>query len=697
MSLSAAPVKPCGCGCGGSGCGGSGTAAVNLAATAFARPRFFAGQLLTEDDLGALTAYVTAKNRLHNRYLFGAGVVCGLWVSCDPCGGGAVTVQPGYALDCCGNDLVLACPAPLDVNAMIRDLRAAQLGKDCGDPCADQGSTTDQGIKTTNPSAPRHYRLYARYGEQETDPVAPYATEEPCGQVACEPSRVREGVSFVLKCPPEHTPPPDDLWCRLQACLPSREIVCRVTRLDLYSRRMVAATGAAERRPVFRPEDADQLTKHRTELAEARKEAGQVRSATEQVRKLAAALARYELAEERAEYADMSAAHAELRDAAAALAGEDATAAHDPIDRPAVDALLGQAARLADPSTPLSDLELAMLAQGRPLNEPVLGRLISDAAAVQEWLLARLDSDPALADCELRSLVQAVPVTAATKQEASTLRSVGRTGSQLVELFARIVTDCVCAALNPPCAPCEDTDVLLACLEVADCEVVRICNACRDYVISGSALRYWLPTGLLHQAVEAWCCPAERRRPAKAETFELAFDDTGLGICESLPRVPWELLGLPDPGILLHEAAQRFCAGRATAADSQPATAVTQPSPGAPAGGGADATVQQVSALAQRVAELTEQVTNTEAKLGQTQADLSQAQASLTALASGSPAGPSPAPASPAPASPAPASPAPASRGRRGSGARRPAKSGQPAATPVPPESPESPEAGHGT
>jgi hypothetical protein len=75
------------------------------AATAFVRPRFFAGQLLTEDDLEALSGYVTAKSRLHNRHLFGAGVVCGLQVTCDPCGGGTVRVAPGYALDCCGNDI----------------------------------------------------------------------------------------------------------------------------------------------------------------------------------------------------------------------------------------------------------------------------------------------------------------------------------------------------------------------------------------------------------------------------------------------------------------------------------------------------------------------------------------------------------------------------------------------------------------
>ena len=49
------------------------------------RPRFFAGQLLTEQDLNRLQTYVIEKNRLHNRYLHGWGVVCGLEVGCEPC------------------------------------------------------------------------------------------------------------------------------------------------------------------------------------------------------------------------------------------------------------------------------------------------------------------------------------------------------------------------------------------------------------------------------------------------------------------------------------------------------------------------------------------------------------------------------------------------------------------------------------
>src|SRR6266481_3782678 len=65
------------------------------------RPRFFAGQLLTEQDLNRLDQYIIAKNRLRNRYLVGHGVVCGLEVRCHPCGN-LLTVTPGYAISSCG-------------------------------------------------------------------------------------------------------------------------------------------------------------------------------------------------------------------------------------------------------------------------------------------------------------------------------------------------------------------------------------------------------------------------------------------------------------------------------------------------------------------------------------------------------------------------------------------------------------------
>ncbi len=82
------------------------------------RPRFFAGQLLSEEDLRALDHYVIEKNKLHNRYLHGWGVVCGLEVLCHECKGW-VNIKQGYALDPCGNDIIVCKDYPFDVCAAI--------------------------------------------------------------------------------------------------------------------------------------------------------------------------------------------------------------------------------------------------------------------------------------------------------------------------------------------------------------------------------------------------------------------------------------------------------------------------------------------------------------------------------------------------------------------------------------------------
>jgi hypothetical protein len=205
------------CGCGGCSCGGTcnGSCGSTCLTETMVRPRFFAGQLLTKDDLQQLEDYVVAKNRLHNRYLFGSGVVCGFEVLCDPCGGNWITVQPGYGLDCCGNDLLLACKTRLDVNAMIRDLlRDERGGVDCGDPCTreTQAAEIAQGKQPI-----REYCLTVQYCEQQTDPIAPYATDAPCSPQACEPSRVREGLRFALRCPEQAKLPPD-LFSALGEC-----------------------------------------------------------------------------------------------------------------------------------------------------------------------------------------------------------------------------------------------------------------------------------------------------------------------------------------------------------------------------------------------------------------------------------------------------------------------------------------------
>src|SRR5438105_2926562 len=109
------------------------------------RPRFFAGQLLTDEDLNLLDHYIVEKGKLHNRYLQGWGVVCGLEVVCNPCN--AVTVRAGYALGPCGEDIVVCADQTVDVCALIKKCRDTErrrrecepfgAGVEGGDDCKD--------------------------------------------------------------------------------------------------------------------------------------------------------------------------------------------------------------------------------------------------------------------------------------------------------------------------------------------------------------------------------------------------------------------------------------------------------------------------------------------------------------------------------------------------------------------------------
>jgi hypothetical protein len=88
------------------------------------RPRFFPGQLLSDEDLNRLQRYITGKNKLHNRYLHGYGVACGLEVVCDPCKTTNVVVRTGYALSPCGDDIVLCGDQSVNVCDLIAKCRA---------------------------------------------------------------------------------------------------------------------------------------------------------------------------------------------------------------------------------------------------------------------------------------------------------------------------------------------------------------------------------------------------------------------------------------------------------------------------------------------------------------------------------------------------------------------------------------------
>jgi hypothetical protein len=68
------------------------------------RVRYFAGQLITAEDMAEEQHYFRERVRRHNRLIHGCGVVAGLEISIKH---KLVKVSPGMALDCTGNEVTL--------------------------------------------------------------------------------------------------------------------------------------------------------------------------------------------------------------------------------------------------------------------------------------------------------------------------------------------------------------------------------------------------------------------------------------------------------------------------------------------------------------------------------------------------------------------------------------------------------------
>jgi hypothetical protein len=615
----------CGCGGGGSksgGCGCGGGAPAKLCGCGdvgcttcrnqgFVRPKFFAGQLLTEEDLQKLVDYVVSKNRLHNQRLWGDGVVCGLEVTCEPCGGGWVTVKPGYALDCCGNDLLLGCPQKLDINAMVRDLkRSLRDGQDCGDPCApprQQPSSTGTyeviagGIRTYVDAAgnryhvdaagvpivkicpvcgaqnsaagpfctkcgtdlagiaptqivvseevsldtTRHYCLYLRYCENETDPVSPYATDEGCSYQACQSTRVSEGVSFELRC---------NECCKDQSNILDRICECigdvdSATQTDNYARvmssisvlespvadvEMVDASIAAKKflysvkvagtrlpsdtgqpsaigRKVAAEKEADKkgiAVLDRTVDLSPSDSADSFEAWLSELHTVDAHLASYYLVRPKANEAktkeelegSVELGAKELATMAAQLRRRTRNLSVPELARRNYEVAIEITIALANKAP--EQERLLQIQKGRLLGSEVVSKSTASMKAMREELLDRLDRSPRFGDCLLQRDVEAIRISE-TEEADKWL-----TARTLKDAWRRYLKDCTCVAINPPCVECNDMGVLLACIEVKDCEVIEICNLKRKFVLSPPALRYWLPQiNELGETVEKLCCP----------------------------------------------------------------------------------------------------------------------------------------------------------------------------------------------
>ena len=178
----------------------------------FERPNYFCGHLLTDTDLSTEQQYVIEKHKLYNRTLHGWGIVCGLRLTCgdDECCG-SIVIDEGYAIDDCGNDLVVCEPQRFDVVSLLKE-KGWIVGDLVYDPCA--------------PDDPKDECDYTQcfyvtvcYDEEPRDFTTPFVAGCRPTLTECEPTRIREGVRFdVLDKLPDENESLEELFKRLVSC-----------------------------------------------------------------------------------------------------------------------------------------------------------------------------------------------------------------------------------------------------------------------------------------------------------------------------------------------------------------------------------------------------------------------------------------------------------------------------------------------
>lgn len=215
------------------------------ALTCAQRPRFFCGQLLADHDLTAIVDWTGTKLRLQ-RFVAGWGVACGLDVRCDADNPQGVVVGQGYAVSCCGDDIVICHDEPLDLSAACRtedpcealeDIRAELEERrerervreeliEAAEEYADEESSgivealcrrlSDEEQDNDAVMEPVWVDVYLTYAEHEADLRATLAHSDCAEPTECEAARTKEGFTLTWRAggpldPSDHAV---DAWCR---------------------------------------------------------------------------------------------------------------------------------------------------------------------------------------------------------------------------------------------------------------------------------------------------------------------------------------------------------------------------------------------------------------------------------------------------------------------------------------------------
>jgi hypothetical protein len=154
----------------------------------FERPNYFCGHLLTDTDLTQEQRYFREKIRLYHRALNGHGIVCGLRLTCDHNCSGNVLIGRGYAIDNCGNDLILAQQASVDVVSRLVE-KGLIMQEPSPDPCKPEKIKSEHHFRQC-------FYVTISYQEEETAFATPLVTACQPMLSECEPTRISETVRF---------------------------------------------------------------------------------------------------------------------------------------------------------------------------------------------------------------------------------------------------------------------------------------------------------------------------------------------------------------------------------------------------------------------------------------------------------------------------------------------------------------------
>ncbi|OGW40559.1 MAG: hypothetical protein A2010_10325 [Nitrospirae bacterium GWD2_57_9] len=149
------------------------------------RVRFFPRQLLTANDLQQEQGYLREKQRRHNRFLHGWGIVCGLDVkqpsASDPF---KLTICSGYALSPQGDEIYVPAAAEFDLSQRCAGAEAN------ANPC-DKKADASAALKE------KKVYVAVKYAECMTRPVRTLPNGCGCDEMACEYSRIKDGYEVA--------------------------------------------------------------------------------------------------------------------------------------------------------------------------------------------------------------------------------------------------------------------------------------------------------------------------------------------------------------------------------------------------------------------------------------------------------------------------------------------------------------------